>query len=74
MSGDTLITLLIGAVALFYVVRLVVSWARNLLTISKSDGSEACDACSGCGTPGAPSDSEETCSAKDKLVVLGQRS
>jgi hypothetical protein len=72
MSVDLIITLAIGLVAAAYIGVVTRRSARKLLGTSRGTGS-ACGSCSGCGTTDGHADNEESCDARDTLVVLGQK-
>jgi hypothetical protein len=72
MSADLIITLAIGLVAATYIGFVTRRSARKLLGTSRGTG-VACGGCSGCGTADGHADNEESCDARDKLVVLGQK-
>ena len=72
MSTDLIVTLAIGLVAAAYIGFVTRRSARKLLGTSRGSGA-ACGSCSGCGTADGHADNEESCSAKDTLVVLGHK-
>ena len=72
MGTELLITLGIGLVAATYIGIVTRRSARKLLGTSRGTGA-ACGSCSGCGTADGHADNEESCSAKDTLVVLGKK-
>lgn len=73
MSIDLIITIAIGLVAVTYVGIITRRSARKLLRTSRGTGT-ACGSCSGCGTKDGHADSEDKCSVRNTLVVLGEKS
>jgi hypothetical protein len=73
MSTDLIITIAIGIVAMGYVGFVARRSARKLLGTSRGTGS-GCSSCSGCGTADGHADDEDSCTERNSLVILGNKS
>jgi len=73
MSTDLIITIAIGVAATGYVGFVARRSAGKLLGTSRGT-STGCTSCSGCGTPDGHADNEESCTERNSLVVLGNKS
>jgi hypothetical protein len=73
MSADAIITLAIGIAAAIYIGVTMRRSARKLLKTSRGTGA-ACGSCSGCGTADGHANSEDKCTERNSLVVLGEKS